>query len=186
MTVFSGPPCIVISYVTKLFYTIRFTIQSSIHKLQIKLQRVILRGQKKLKTTFFPWSKGLKKIEKFGLLPGLNMGPNFKMIFFYAYPMPKLSTVKELLKNIVKQKSWFWLTFKFWPYFGPPCIVIRNVTKIFYIIRFTIQSSIHKLLIKFQKVIWSGQKKSKPHFFDDQKYSEKNSKNWKVWIAPLA
>ena len=45
--------------------------------------------------------------------PGPDMKPNFKVIFFYAYPMPKQSTVEKLLKNKVKQKSLFWLTFKF-------------------------------------------------------------------------
>ena len=94
--------------------------------------------------------------------PGLDMWPNFKVIFFYAYPMPKLSTfIKKLLKNIVKQKSLIWLTFKIWLHFGPLCIVISYVTKFFYTIRFTIQSSIHKQQIKFQKVILSGQKKLK-------------------------
>ena len=42
----------------------------------------------------------LNKFQSLDWSPGPDMKPNFKVIFFYAYPMPKLSTVKKLLKNI--------------------------------------------------------------------------------------
>ena len=122
-------------------------------------------ARKNQKLHFFDDQKYSKKSKSLDCSPGRDMRLNFKVIFFYAYPKHTLSTVKILLKNIVKQKSWFWLTFKIWPCFGPPCIVISYMTKFFYSIRITIQSCIPKLLIKVQKVILSGQKKSKTPFF---------------------
>ena len=39
--------------------------------------------------------------------PGPPMASKFEVIFLIVYPMPKLCTVKKLLKNDVKQKSMF-------------------------------------------------------------------------------
>src|SRR5271156_5936528 len=75
-------------------------------------KRKYLRVRKNLKPYFILDQKDSKKLKSLDCSPDLDMGPNFKVIFFYSYPMPKLSTVKKLLKNIVKQKSSFWLTFK--------------------------------------------------------------------------
>src|SRR5271156_3550949 len=81
----------------------------------------------------------IKLVENYGSL-GPDMKPNLKVIFFYAYQMPNMSSAKKLLKNIVKQKSLFQLIFEIFTYIGPSFIAISFIVKIYYTSRFTFQS----------------------------------------------
>src|SRR5271156_2690652 len=79
----------------------------------------------------------IKLVENYGSL-GPDMKPNFKVIFFYAYQMPKMSTAKKIIEKYWKTKSLFQLIFEIFTYIW--AILYNFIVKIYYTSRFTFQS----------------------------------------------